>query len=277
MAIEDTFGYRFVRTSLVMLNCIVLLRLLSLLLQYSHVFEPTFVIFILFIGANFMIAIVGAVREHRVSVILTGSATLIMFLSMIFAAKENKGVNIFLLLLLAIAVQSLIFSEMLKERQTLFAQRQNLNYLSNLSGNNRNLNNNSTNGPVAAVVVYQTPGSNRPAGTLFMVDPEIGSELAKDPPPSYFASNCPPPKYEDAIKLNAGDLSLPAVANEAETTSPDQNPISPSSLPSNTSVDTPNDGHGTSESSPSPSGSTIPSCSSTPNQVDNSSNLNSSQ
>lgn len=53
MAIEDTFGYRFVRTSLVMLNCIVLLRLLSLLLQYSHVFEPTFVLFILLIGKTF--------------------------------------------------------------------------------------------------------------------------------------------------------------------------------------------------------------------------------
>lgn len=171
-----------------------------------------------------MIAIIGAVREHRVSVILTGSITLIMFLSLIFTAKENKGVNIFLLILLAISVQSLIFSEMLKERQTLGAQRRGLHYLSNLSAqvhNSRSGNNNSngtSNGShLAAVVVYQTPGAARPS-TLFMVDPEISSELAKDPPPSYFASNCPPPKYEDAIKLNAGDLSLPAVQTAASTT-----------------------------------------------------------
>lgn len=170
-----------------------------------------------------MIAIIGAVREHRVSVILTGSITLIMFLSLIFTAKENKGVNIFLLILLAISVQSLIFSEMLKERQTLGAQRRGLHYLSNLSAqvhNNRSGNNNgsgTTNGShLAAVVVYQTPGAARPS-TLFMVDPEISSELAKDPPPSYFASNCPPPKYEDAIKLNAGDLSLPAVQTPSIT------------------------------------------------------------
>lgn len=182
-----------------------------------------------------MIAIIGAVREHRVSVILTGSITLIMFLSLIFTAKENKGVNIFLLILLAISVQSLIFSEMLKERQTLGAQRRGLHYLSNLSAqvhNNRSGNNNSngtTNGShLAAVVVYQTPGAARPS-TLFMVDPEISSELAKDPPPSYFASNCPPPKYEDAIKLNAGDLSLPAV--QTASTAADTRPT-PTTVPS---------------------------------------------
>lgn len=170
-----------------------------------------------------MIAIVGAVREHRVSVILTGSITLIMFLSLVFTAKE-RGVNLFLLILLAIAVQSLIFSEMLKERQTIFAQRRGLNYLSTLNGNNRNANGNNVTGPnghLAAVVVYQTPGSHRP-NALFMVDPEMGSELAKDPPPSYFSSNCPPPKYEDAIKLNAGDLSLPALATVSPA--PDNSP-----------------------------------------------------
>lgn len=252
MAIEDTFGYRFVRTSLVMLNCIVLLRLLSLLLQYSHVFEPTFVLFILLIGSNFMIAIIGAVREHRVSVILTGSITLIMFLSLIFTAKENKGVNIFLLILLAISVQSLIFSEMLKERQTLFAQRRGLNYLSNLSSqvHSRATGNNNSSGAtngshLAAVVVYQTPGAARPS-TLFMVDPEISSELAKDPPPSYFASNCPPPKYEDAIKLNAGDLSLPAVDNRptstttvATATPTSTNPVSGDSSSSSSTQNSP--------------------------------------
>jgi len=184
-------------------------------------------------GSNFMIAIIGAVREHRVSVILTGSITLIMFLSLIFTAKENKGVNIFLLILLAIAVQSLIFSEMLKERQSLFAQRRSLNYISTLNGTSNNPNNNnSTNGHLTAVVVYQTPGSNRPSGTLFMVDPEIGNELAKDPPPSYFASNCPPPKYEDAIKLNAGDLSLPVVPVATASNGVMQNPPpASSSLP----------------------------------------------
>lgn len=50
MAIEDTFGYRFVRMSLVLLNCLVLIKLITLLLQFSHVFEPTFVLFILLIG-----------------------------------------------------------------------------------------------------------------------------------------------------------------------------------------------------------------------------------
>lgn len=183
-----------------------------------------------------MIAIIGAVREHRVSVILTGSITLIMFLSLVFTAKE-RGVNLFLLILLAIAVQSLIFSEMLKERQTIFAQRRGLNYLSTLNGNNRNANGSNVTGPnghLAAVVVYQTPGSHRP-NALFMVDPEMGSELAKDPPPSYFSSNCPPPKYEDAIKLNAGDLSLPALATDSPA--PDNSPV-PDNSPSQSTAGT---------------------------------------
>ena len=175
-----------------------------------------------------MIAIIGAVREHRVSVILTGSITLIMYLSLIFTAKDYKWVNIFVLILLASYVQSLIFSEMLKEKQTIFAQRRGLNYLSTLNGNTRNITNNNPNSHLAAVVVYQTPGSTRPS-TLFMVDPEISSELAKDPPPSYFAlgGNCSPPKYEDAIKLNAGDLSLPAV--QAVSGTPDNQPLSSAS------------------------------------------------
>ncbi|OTF70738.1 hypothetical protein BLA29_005813, partial [Euroglyphus maynei] len=211
MAIEDTFGYRFVRMSLVLLNCLVLVRLISLLLQYSHVFDPTFVLFILLIGSNFMAAIVGAIREHRILVLVTGSLTLIMFLSLLFTNKQNKNLNVSLFTLLAIAAQSLIFSEMLKERQ-IFTQRQNLD-LWNAATNSvtsQRRHSSTRNGPLTAVVVYQPSGANRgQTGGIFMVDPILGTELPKDPPPSYFAASCSPPKYEDAIKLNASNIVQP--------------------------------------------------------------------
>lgn len=169
-----------------------------------------------------MVAIVGAIREHRISVLITGSITLIMFLSLLFSTKENKNINVSLFTLLAIAAQSLIFSEMLKERQALLSQRHNLDYIGNI---NRNRGSNSTNGHLAAVVVYQTPaGARGQPGGIFMVDPIIGSELAKDPPPSYFASSLAPPKYEDAIKLNSCDQSLPIVPSVVEEESNLENP-----------------------------------------------------
>ncbi|KAH7640229.1 hypothetical protein DERF_012895 [Dermatophagoides farinae] len=217
MAIEDTFGYRFVRMSLMLLNCLVLIRLISLLLQYSHIFDPTFVLFILLIGSNFMAAIIGSFREHRITVLITGSLTLIMFLSLLFTNKENKNLNVSLFTLLAIAAQSLIFSEMLKERQ-IFAQRQNLDLWSaaTTSSSRRQHTSTTTNGPLTAVVVYQPPGSTNRSqtGGIFMVDPILGTELPKDPPPSYFAASCPPPKYEDAIKLNASNIVLPQLVQQ---------------------------------------------------------------
>lgn len=172
-----------------------------------------------------MAAIIGVIREHRVSVILTGSITLIMFLSIIFAAKENKALNFSLLTLLAIAVQSLIFSEMLKERHAA-SNRRNISYLATMSRNMRNASNVATatsNSNLAAVVVYQ---SNRDrSNNLFMIDPTFTSELPKDPPPSYFSTaTCPPPKYEDAIKVNASEQSLPVVPGASNNSNNDQTP-----------------------------------------------------
>lgn len=201
-----------------------------------------------------MAAIIGVIREHRVSVILTGSITLIMFLSIIFAAKENKALNFSLLTLLAIAVQSLIFSEMLKERHAA-SNRRSIGYLATMSRNIRNVNNAAaatSNPNLAAVVVYQ---SNRDrSNNLFMIDPTFTSELPKDPPPSYFSTaTCPPPKYEDAIKVNASEQSLPVVPgasnnnNNSDQTPPpppasfDEGSIASTSVQSNvTQANTPN-------------------------------------
>lgn len=223
MAIEDTFGYRFVRISLILLNCLVLIRLISLLLQYSPYLEPTHVLVILFIGSNFMAAIIGTIREHRIAVLLTGTVTLVMFLSLLFTQKDNKNLNVSLFTLLAIAAHSLIFSEMLKEKQLFSNQRRNLDILGHLSDTNSSHTSSrratSNHAPLTAVVVYQPPGTNQgQSGGIFMVDPLIGTDIPKDPPPSYFSGSCPPPKYEDAINLSGSSLILPIFNATPSTT-----------------------------------------------------------
>lgn len=178
-----------------------------------------------------MAAIIGAIREQRIAVLITGSLTLIMFLSLLFTNKENKNINVSLFTLLAIAAQSLIFSEMLKERQ-LISQRQNIDFFSNLSSNRAGVisvgnNRRTTSTPLTAVVVYQPPGSNQGrSSNIFMVDPISGTELPKDPPPSYFAASCPPPKYEDTIKLDANSIvqNLRLNVNSSERNSSNENP-----------------------------------------------------
>ena len=96
---------------------------------------------------------------------------------------------------------------MLKEKQVFLMRRQR--FLDNL---NRNGAFRTEDGRrlTAVVVTYpsQTGNSSRLAsGAVFTLDPELSNELAKDPPPPYFsAANVPPPKYEDAVQLDAASL-----------------------------------------------------------------------
>lgn len=222
-----------------------------------------------------MTAILGAIREHRVAVMLTGSLTLVMFLSIIFVVKENKSLNVSLLTLLAISVQSLIFSEMLKERYSCTHRRTTADYLTSLSrangGAGSDANSPSATGTrngLTAVVVYQTQdgAQNGGSSSLFMIDSALAQELQKDPPPSYFSTSCPPPKYEDAIKMNASEQSLPVV-NAGDACSVSDMGDSPSHSQESPQMVTPMDSPGTCSSEsvdvsppppPSPSGPSTP-------------------
>lgn len=95
-----------------------------------------------------------------------------------------------------------------------------------------------TNIPNGAVTTLVLNAAQSGDSTILMLDPMLASGLPKDPPPSYFSTNHPPPKYDDAIKLNSSDQSLPALPSVIRIENHSENSaeqVSPNVLPKNNS------------------------------------------
>ncbi|CAG2102522.1 unnamed protein product [Medioppia subpectinata] len=204
MANDQSFSYRLVKISLIILNSLVVIGFTLSLLLIGHHLDSSVVIFVLIIESNFVAAIVGAIRESRPLVLTTGSITLMILLLAAFSRTERTQNTTFTLLyFLAIVMLSYAFSAMLKERQL----RGVLGHRSAANGG-RQLSAAATaasEAPFAAVIVYDSPAQHSLQVALPMSphsplpDSEANNSF-KDPPPPY--EECPPPKYEDVTTID---------------------------------------------------------------------------
>lgn len=188
MANDQTFSYRLVKISLIILNALVIIGLTFFLLLIGHAFDTAFIIFIVIIGSNFVASIVGVIRESRLTVITTGSITLILLLLAVFNRSDRTQNSTFsLLYFLAIVMLSYAFSAMLKERQQQSSNRRPQSSVVQEFETNGN--------QFTAVVVYHPPQQLTPLVASVPDESEF-----KDPPPPYFPDDSPPPKYEEVVQ-----------------------------------------------------------------------------
>ncbi len=141
-----------------------------------------------------MAAIIGVLRESRITVITTGSVTLILLLLGIFNRNERttstSNSTFSLLYFLAIVMLSFAFSAMLKERQ-----QQRDSALGQQTGQRSDPNSTQ----FAVVVLPPDPSPQQSFISPLIPSANIELNGFKDPPPPYFSDNSPPPKYEEVV------------------------------------------------------------------------------